>query len=238
MKRFCVIFLAALLLLSGCGKKKTGPVDLISSETAGAFSAYLEQEHFVPELSQGAMIDQMTKYSYQGTPIGEICICFHYDSANGGGYNAFGEDFGYLNDYSQTSDGKHADYRNRLYTKLPLEGLTIPLGITFADDLRQVMEKLGYPIDPLTEFSPDYPYDTLMTLYRDEDATVELKDYADSAVTTFSYELRYTETYSYLRSSGKTIATVTRHVILRFAPETYQLSYLELEVSEHYPINR
>lgn len=238
MKRFCVIFLAALLLLSGCGKKKTGPVALISNETADTFSAYLDQEHFVPELSQGAMIDQMTKYSYQGTPIGELCTGFHYDGISGGGYNAFGEDFGYLNDYSQTSDGKYADYRNRLFTKLPLEGLSIPFGITFEDDLCQVMEKLGYPIDPVTEFSPDYPYDTLMTLYRDEDATVELTDYTGSSVTTFSYELRYTETYSYLQSSGKTIATVTRHVILRFAPETYQLSYLELEVSEHYPINR
>lgn len=238
MKRVCVILLAALLLLAGCGKKKTGPVALISSETAGAFSAYLEQEHFVPELSQGAIMDQMTKYRYQGTPIGEICGGFHYDGVNGGGYNALGKDFGYLNDYSQTTDGKYADYCNRFFTKKPLEGLSMPLGITFADTLPQVMEKLGYPIDPVTAFSPDRPNDTLMTLYRGEDAKVTLKNYTESEVTDYSYELRYTETYSYLQSSGKTIATVTRQVILLFAPETYQLSYLELEVNEHYPINR
>lgn len=237
MKRFYVIFLAVLLLLSGCGKKKTDPVSLVSNETADAFSVYLDQEHFVPEISQGSMIDQMEKYSYQGTSINELCPGFHYDGVGGGGYYARGTDFGYLNDYSQASSGKYADYLNRLYTKVPLEGLSIPLGITFQDDLSQVLEKLGYPMDPASDFFPDYPYDNLMTLYRSENTTIELKDYAGSKVTAFSYELKYTEDYSFLRYSGKTISTVTRHVILRFAPETYQLSYLELEVNEHYPIN-
>ncbi len=220
-------------IISKATKKDYTAIDLT------AFSQYLDNENFVPGLSQSEFIDQVDKYSCEGDPLSEITMGMYYDGDFGGGYKAMGEKCGYENYYVAANDRKTASYSNSFYTDIPLDDLTLPCGITFDDTLSTLLKKLGVNFDPKDDFISDKENEGTMTLKSDEGSELKLvnnlllADESDKPL--YDFTLRYTEKYKTTRGDGKE-SDVTRTVIIFFTDENYKLGRLELSVVERFDI--
>ncbi len=228
------VFRELRALFEDCLTDNTSP-----TENTADFSEYLDIEKFVQGLSQRDFISLMGKYSYEGIPLSEGMGLMHYDGPDGGGCQAVDKYFGFSNDYTVAEDEKTATYSNRFYTGIPLDGLTLPYGITFDDDLSAVLQKLDFNIDPEKDFASDMENAGTMTLQRDDGVSLTLINClllpGLSGKPLFDYELRYTEKYQATRSDG-VLADVTRSVILSFTDENNKLGKFEMSVCEVYEL--
>ena len=246
MKKLLLFFLAIGLCLSalvGCTppdnkETESDPINLSPDMDIAAFSRFLDNENFVHSISQGAFIEQMRKYSHDGTPITELVEGYHHDGSYGGGYNAGGEFFGFRNNYTVKDDV--ATYSNQLWTKVQLDGLELPYGIEVGDSLSDVFQRMGITINPYNDFSADENSYTAMTLYRDEKVTFIFKDLKRTQEPVdfeMPYVLIYTEIYDIELSDGRP-ATVERIIKMSFwdedAPQDDVLGLVEISVTESY----
>ena len=241
MKKLLLFFLVIVFCISafiGCSDSET--VNLIPSTDIDVFSQLLDIENFVPGISQGDFIEQMSRYRCGSIPITDFIAGFHYDGFTGGGYRAGGEFFGFENCYEAIDND--ANYSNQFWTKVQLNGLELPYGIDFDDSLTEVLQKIGITVDPYTAFSADENSSTDMTLYRDNDESLVFKDMKraqEFVENEMPYVLIYTETYATKRADGRN-ATVERTVKLSFLDkdstenETDILGMVGLSVCEKY----
>ncbi len=246
MKRSTVLFFICLLLLAGCAKEKfvsvtdTKPTEIavkaadvqMSEEVVQAFSTFLDENNIVPGIGQGEMTEQMGRYSYQGEQInsnGGI----HADGIGSFSYSESDPQgrYGFENSFKQNQETQYANYCNMLFTRVPLEGLSMPFDITFQDDMGQVLEKMELDMDPLESFFEGA--DTELEVYQSDSETVTIIDFRDKEASECAFALLYTQTYPITDENGQEIS-VTRQVRLQFARETCQLNYLELKVNEYY----
>lgn len=205
------------------------------------FSEFLDNEKFVPRMSQEEFKDQMGKYSYEGTPVLDIIAGFFYDGLQGGGFAAGGEHFGFKNDY--TAEDNVANYSNRIWTKVQLEGLTLPYGIDFDDSLSEVFQKMESTINPYSAFYADENSTTDMTLYSDEKAKLVFQDLKRTQVPVeyeMPYVLIYSEAYTTQLDDGRP-DTVERTIKLSFSDKdgtADTLELFEMRVAERYEIKK
>ena len=238
MKRIIIILLSACLLLSfaSCEKDEPEPINTIPDADITAFTEWLDGEGFVPGLSQGEMIEKMDGYTHDGKSVTNSATGLFYDGYYGGGYAARGENFCFRNDFKASDDNKTADYTNSFYTKVPLDGLTLPFGIGFEDNLQEAMSKIGIASDPSVNFIADEGFNIAMTLYRDERYTLVFKNWylsTEPIEVDIPYELIFTENYTFTRE-GDRESNVTRTMKLTFKPEVKNVHDFSVEVHENY----
>ena len=153
-----------------------------------------------------------------------------------GGYDANGVNFGFANDYRASQDGTTAVYTNSFYTRVPLDGLTLPLEMEFDDALCDATAKLGIAIKLPSNFTPDGGTDDTMTLYKDERYTLIFKNWnlsKELIATDAPYELIFTENYTFTRESGR-VSNVTRTIKLLFTPDENVLHEFGVMIQESY----
>lgn len=179
--------------------------------------------------------------TYEGKNIKEAVPGYFYDSQSGGGYRSQGSQFGISNDYTRSSDRTHATSYNSLYTYVPLEGLDLPCGITFKDNLATILQKIGLDLDYTRNFISYTGTPGVMVLYYDGTTFLTLVDMAQypnaSDSNTFSFSLGYTETYEVTLADGR-IADVTRTFSMSFSGSEDTLSFISMSVQMKYPLNQ
>lgn len=202
-----------LCMLAGC----EAPANVREDFSADGFITFLDNENFVPGVGQGDMIDQLETYCLDGKPLS--FTGYHYDGDRGGGFDAQGELYGMLNDFKVDEGQGTATYTNRFYTCVALEGLELPYGINFTDNLDTVLSKLGIlkSADQLTED---------IRLYQNGYQEMKWQKEANT--------LLFTQEYGIALEDGSP-CKVVRIVAFSFQPETNQLGKAEMSVVESYP---
>ena len=239
MKRFCV-FLSLLMLfgLVCCTDVENSNKNTVTELDMTLFTAWLDSEGFVPSMSQSEIMQKMDIYIYNDESVNDATLGYFYDGKYGGGYSAFGEHFGFHNDYTASKNGKTADYSNSFYTKVPLDGLALPYEIEFGDTLRDALRKLGIAQKLPSNFIPDKGTDSTMTLYQDERYTLVFNNFTlskESIETDAPYELIFTENYTFTRGGGIE-SNVTRTIKFAFTSVTNKLHEFSVKVNENYPL--
>ena len=198
-------------------------------------SQYLGDINFVPGVSQSEFITMVEGYAYNGTAVTDIIAGVNYDGPKGGGWQVSDDLFGFYNDYTVTEDEKHANYSNRLRTKVPLNGLPLPYDVEFGDTLAEVFEIFGIELDPHSDFSPDKNSDTNMTLYSNGTAALvfqNLKLTKEPVDYELPFVLFYTEAHEIQQDGGKPIVA-DRVIRLSFDDsENTNLVLVEVSVNE------
>ena len=213
--------------------KEETPVSV--EEAMVEIAEFFVTENLVPGLSQRDMRLNMEKYSYQGEKITEIIHGMHYDGTWGGGLSANGELFGYANHYERREGTDRADYYNSFYSKVSLDGLTLPLEISFGDSVATVCKKMGLSEDCREGLVSGEK----KTLYHDGQVAItllyneELKQTAYTNDSNFSYVLQYQKVYESTRAGEKPV-TVTETMQFCFKGEGDPLAYFYVKVNENY----
>ena len=238
MKRIFVFLCCCSLFLScffGCRTEQE--TDYVSFEEGMAgFSQFFVNENLVPDLSQHDMKIQMEKYSYQAQKITELIPGMHFDGTSGGGYSAECELFGFNNYYHRSDDSDVAIYSNSIYSKVLLEGLTLPLDLSFGDSIETVCKKTGISaawFQGLTSGEKKVVYQsesiTISILYHEtpEESSMPIYDEA------YHYILQYDRVYQRTKTVGVPVPeTVTETLKLFFAGDSFDCFFAE--VSEQY----
>lgn len=214
MKKLIAIASALLCLLSlaGCDKKEPD----VPSEKPPTFSEFLDNENFVPELSQADFMAQLDKYSYEGQKIEEIVGAEHSTWKDWSGWSGNGEQFGF-NSYTNSRDDGTLVYCNRLYTEVPLEGLVLPYGITFEDSAETVLEKCEIDFDIHNDFDANDEGYQQITISDDGSTRIVLgRDQYNGGFPYRSYVLTYLEYFPFTRKDGTAIR-VSRRIQLSFS---------------------
>lgn len=237
MKGLCV-FLSMLMLLGlvGCTDVEKSNKNIVAQQDITVLTVWLDDEGFVPGMSQSEMFDKMDSYTYNGRSVANAAVGCFYDGQYGGGYDANGVNFGFANDYTASQDRTTAVYTNSFHTKVPLDGLTLPFGIEFDDALCDATAKLGIAIKLPSNFTPDGGTDDTMTLYKDERYTLIFKNSnlsKEPIITEAPYELIFTENYTFTRESGR-VSNVTRTIKLLFTPDENVLHEFGVMIQESY----
>lgn len=210
-----------LCILAGC----KAPSNVREDFSADGFITFLDNENFVPGVEQGDFIDQIGKYRYDELPLSLRLSdgCF-YDGANGGGYRRLGVDLGIENKFQIDEEQGVATYTNRFYTYVPLEGLQLPYGIDFTDDLDSVLSKIG-----ITKSAAELTEDVRLW----QDGYREINWQKGTA----KYEtgtLLFTQEYGIAKSDGRP-CKVVRSVFFSFIGKTNGLEKVGFSVVESYP---
>ena len=216
MKNRIMISIALILclcLLAGC----KAPANVREDFSADGFITFLDNENFVPSVGQGDMIDQLEAYRYNGEPLS--FTGYHYDGDRGGGFDAQGEFYGLLNDFRVDENQGTASYTNQFYTCVPLEGLLLPYGIDFNDDLDSVLSKVGI-LKSAEELTED------IRLWQD--------GYREMKWQEAKRTLLFTQEYSTALADGRP-CKVVRTVAFSFQPDTHLLGKAAFSVVENYP---
>ena len=208
---------------------------------SNGFSEYLNTMGFVPGISQRDIRNLEESLVNQGDNANYSGLGYYYDSQYGGGYAAQSEYWGISNDYKRAEDGTSATSTNRLYTRIPLEGLEFPYDITFTSNLSGVLQKIGFSTDPYNNFVSDADTPGVMTLHNDGKVCLALTDFSrkpnvpENHKSTFN--LQYVETYEVTLTDGR-IADVTRTFSLSFSGSEDTLSFISMQVQMQYPLNQ
>ena len=165
IKRIWVFFIAFIIAIAlcACANNMSGSQSGQNSASENTdilleFKSFLDGEGFVGGVSQSKFIDEIVpQYTYEGKTIPEIIAGCNWDSENGGGWFAEDGRFGVSN------FNESGVYMNRLYTTLPLHGLSLPFDIRFGDSVKKVINKMGVEFDP-SDFTPDADSKTDITL--------------------------------------------------------------------------
>lgn len=208
-----IALILCLCILAGC----KAPSNVRDDFSADGFITFLDNENFVPGVGQGDMIDQLEAYYYDGKALS--FTGYHYDGDRGGGFASQGERYGMLNNFKVDEGQGTATYTNRFYTCVALEGLELPYGIDFTDDLDTVLSKLGI-LKSAAQLTDD------VRLWQD--------GYREMKWQKESHTLLFTQEYAIAMADGRP-RKVVRTVAFSFQPETNQLSKAEMSVVESYP---
>ena len=197
-----------------------------TEQSQSVLSAYLDEEGFVPGMSQSDFIAKA-----EAIEGGEV-EGMHYDGVQGGGWQAGGAFAFYTNDYRANDEEKYAIYSNTVMMLAESEGLKLPAGIRFSDTLADVLKKLSVEGDPVNEFSPDPGRTDVTTLYAEGNVTLRLARVNDVGI---SLRLEFTERSVRSMDDGR-VETVTRRVDFSFAGENGTLKNFIVCVTERYPL--
>ena len=219
------------ILLSCNPKEAPEEADVSVEEALASLSQFFVNEGLVPGLSQRDMCLNMEKYSYQGEKITEILPGEHGDGLGGGGYSANGTLFGFNNWYWYSQESNSASYSNSFYSKIPLDGLTLPLEIAFGDSLETVCKKMGLSEDCREGLVSGEK----KSLYQNGQVTVTLfyDEAAKESSSVYSYVLEYQKVYESVRAGEKPV-TVTETMQFCFKGEGDPLAYFYVKVNENY----
>lgn len=246
-----ILTLVCILAMAACGQEPVeddGNVGISAQppiqrqpaiHACEELAQYLDHMHFVPQLSQGDLMDQMEQYTYNGKTALELSQGVFYDGPHGGGFDGSGELCGFHNSYQTTEDGQCATYANSMYTRVPLEGLELPLGITFDDTLQTVLHKLQLDADPQSiqgtrNLCSDG--DTVIALTTNELLPSIPGIAGETENLQYACRLEYTQTYETTRGDIDP-AEVTRMVTMYFKEGSGRLAYFEMSVKERYKRN-
>jgi len=209
-------------------------------DTCNEFTIYLDEINLVPGLSQSDFLTLLKKYKYDDNVVTDIVEGMHYDGPSGGGWMATSDLFGFYNDYMVEEDNNSANYLNRLYTTVQLEGLDMPFNINFDDTLSTVLQKLEIDVDWQDRLTSDKDNAGILTLYNDDRSSLQIIDcewLPDSSMQAlYNFELKYTENYQTTRIDGRTVS-VTRCISLFFFGDNDKLGGYEVSVNENFQIN-
>lgn len=186
------------------------------------FSEYLDREGFDTDTGTYAW----EKYKYEGKPVEDCCQIMYGDGLLGGTTHGWTDYFGYT---IETWTKWNYDLRSRkFYTSIPLENLDSPYGITFEDDIRAVLTKIGIENTVIDNFVSDQGDEGVMTLQSGTDFSITLtdNDKKPDIISKYRYVVEYTESY-YDKESSKDI---TRYVSFSFEDETCALGSLGLYI--------
>ncbi len=207
----------------------------IHSSLSTYFSEYLDSINFIERLSQSDLLNILEKYSYNGKAITDDMNIAHDDGLLGGGMFGGTKLFGFENDYTVTEDSQYANYSNEFYTRVKLEGFSLPYGVKFEYTLENILQNFKPYID-----IPDDLNKESIILYADDTTIIELSNYEaaskNGANVKYSYEIKYTETYKTTLVDGRE-DTVTRCISMLFASGSNKLDLLTVSVNEKYMIN-
>lgn len=216
-----IALILCLCILAGC----KAPSNVREDFSADGFITFLDNENFVPGVEQGDFIDQIGKYRYDELPLSlRLSDGFFYDGANGGGYRCLGFDLGIENKFQIDEEQGVATYTNRFYTYVPLEGLQLPYGIDFTDDLDSVLSKIG-----ITKSAAELTEDVRLW----QDGYREINWQKGTA----KYEtgtLLFTQEYGIAKSDGRP-CKVVRRIYFSFIGKTNGLEKVGFSVVESYP---
>ncbi len=238
MKKHFILFLSLICALSlfGCDRHKDN-----GNAASLSFAEFLDNENFITGANQSDFFDCINKYSLDGKSLFELGMTVQYDRADGGGSSTAAKGFGFSDDYSESEDGKTAIMTNRFHTKGPIDGLTLPHGITFDDTLTDVLQKLGIKTDCKNGFVSDKDNKSTMTLQSDSSSSLKLTDlfFVDAPIETeYRFELKYTENYKSVRKDGRT-TDVTRYVLMSFSGgDSEKLEKFEMFVCGEFAVDK
>ena len=195
-------------------------------------SYYLDSVGFTEEMLQFTILSQMEEYSYNGTPVTKMVVLMHYDGETGCGCEGEGDLVSFREDYSEVGDGNVTRY-NSFTTKVQLDNMPLPNGITFDDNIETALSKCKIEMNPETDFRPQGE-GYAMTLYSNIYSSVQLIDCQAEAVsqgweTTDSFEIRYKSITPNSDGSG----TLTRTLTMAFDSDK-KLCEVSLLVKENY----
>ncbi len=168
-----------------------------------SLSEYLTDEGYT-DTKEETLIGIVSKYSYEGISLPKLIPGAVYEGMdNSGGMDGGNGTIRYRHHFSYPEDGNNINY-NYFYTQVPLDGLTLPCGITFEDPVSDVLKNFGIDFNP-NSFTPDSENNRMKaTLLTSEDASLvfynynysDLADYADK------YTLQFTDIYYWERWDG------------------------------------
>ena len=203
-----------------------------SAQPQSVLSAYLDEEGFVPGMTQAELIAKAEEIE------GGELIGMHYDGVDGGGWQATcgwrngGTIAYYENDYRANEEEKYAVYSNRVTVLAESEGLNTPAGIRFSDTPSDVLKKLSVEGDPANEFTPDPGKTDVMTLYAEGNVTLKLSRVTDFGTPT---RLEFVENSTGTLDDGR-VVTVVRRITFSFADGNVTLNNYQISVTERYPL--
>ena len=209
--------LACVLLLSSCAEREaTEPIFGEECDPAmDELFTFAGDEEFTATLTQGGLQKLLTKYSYGGVPLIERASGTFWDGEDECGWFAGDEIFFASN---RQQDGI---YSNTLILRAPVDGFTLPRGITFADPLSTVLEKLGIPLT-----KDAYPPDGgTVTLSNADGRSLMLT--ANNPRLNSEIRPRYLLTFK-----EKTPPAVTRRIEIGFLGEDLGIAYVTISVSQ------
>ena len=201
-------------------------VNIIGEVDISEFGAFLDRENFSVGIWQKSLLDQMKKYSYEGRTVYDTVAGMYYDGWYGGGYEANGRNFGFHNDYTQSEDGKYATALNSFYTKVALDGLELPYGISLDDSLNGVLQKIGIDGDALAQIEEN---EASLILFCDGKTALSIEK--KEGITS----LRYTEEYLASLTDGRDVI-VTRTFNLEFGSDDASISKVYMSVVSYYAL--
>lgn len=197
-----------------------------TEQSPSVLSAYLDEEGFVPGMSQAEFIAKAEEI--EGGEVEGM----HYDGVQGGGWQAGGTFAYYTNDYRADEEQKYAVYSNAVTMLAESEGLKLPAGIRFSDTLADVLKKLSVEGDPANDFAPDPGRTDVMTLYAEGNVTLRLARVTDLGTPT---RLEFVETSTRTLDDGR-VDTVVRRITFSFADGNGTLNNYMISVTERYPL--
>ena len=249
MKKFTSLLLVFLFLLSitGCNgstisdsrvseneQKNSVTENTSDKSNKHALSLYLDEINMAADMSGLKFLSQLSKYSYNGKPIAKDKSDMLVTSAAlESRLQENKQLFGYYSERDISDDSKYVDVRYYFFTKVPLDGFKLPCKIKFDDDLQTVIKKLGGNYKALDNFLED---DSALswTIYESEGESVKLykcTKTSETGETEYDCEITYTETCKY-RDYRYEVNTVTRYVIMTFAPETHKVASFKAAVNQ------
>ncbi len=168
-----------------------------------SLSEYLTDEGYVGTTEED-LNSIISRYSYQGTLISKLVDGAVYDGTdNSGGTQASHQYFGYHWHYSYPENGESIHYNN-FYTRVPLEGLTLPCRITFDDTVFDALKKFSLEFNPDSFVSDNQNNRMKATLLTSKEASLIFYNYnySDLADYEYKYALLFTDIYYFERWDG------------------------------------
>ena len=231
MKRLValVAVFAFLLLLVGCQESAhdtTNQMQVNAKENIFDydFHTYLNNIPFVEGMSQSQLTNQVALYKYEGESITTMMLGEYSDGFDGGGYQAYNRDglfyYGLIATFYDNEG--YGIYSDDFSFKVPLEGFTLPSGITFDDDIISALQCLKVNI---------FSVEDLLT-YQDEAFIVyktENEEFSIKKLTTGEWALSYTEKYLSKRDNH---SEVTRDLWIYYDGENYKFSRFYVSCNE------
>ena len=196
--------------------------------TKQIFSDYLDSMGFKGDLSRSKLESKYKEYTYNGIPLMDIAPYAHSIGELSNSWSASCDKFDFYIESTETYDGYVNDIRT-IFTRVQLEGMPLPNGITFDDTTQTVLSKCEIQMNPEKDFVSDKENAHIMTLYSDDNTVIQLVDckLEDGGDSADSYSIRYSSTVSSNNSK------VTRSLTMTFNDDN-KLSSFEISVDKKY----
>ena len=237
MKRLITLALIFALLLSllGCQEVKndSGESSFDKSNNFNKnyvfdydFHQYLDEMNFDENLSERELRNQVGTYKYEGQSINSMMLGMYEDGFDGGGYSAQDREsrFSYASLATFYDDEGYVIRSDYFRSDVPLEGLDLPSGITFDDDIISALERLKvniFSVDELLAYQ-----DEAYIVYETENEVFSVKK-----LTNGEWVLSYTEKYLSKRDNK---SEVTRNLSIYYDGESYGFSGFYVSCEEKY----